>query len=88
MDEGTQEAGTGKKKESKVMMDELKPREIKWLWLKKVLCFFKGHNETIWRQQKDQRVLLWVCDRCDVVTRSLKMNHKQMKLFRAVKRVH
>ncbi len=56
---------------------------------KRIICIFCGHKEEIYRKREDHRVLLWVCSRCNTVTRSLKMNYLQMKLIRkGIKNVH
>ncbi len=51
-------------------------------------CGLLGHNEELYRKQQDHRYLVWVCSRCEKVTRDLKMTPRQMRHFRKVTRVH
>jgi hypothetical protein len=51
-------------------------------------CIIGQHDEELFRKRQDHRYLIWVCKHCDRVTRQMKMNHEQMRVFREVKRVH
>ena len=56
-------------------------------WMKWLQCRLWGHDEEIFRKREDQRYLIWVCKRCDQVTRQVKMTQPQMRMFRALRRI-
>jgi len=57
--------------------------------LKALTCMLIGHNgEDLYRKREDHRYLLWICKRCGKVTRKLKLNKDQLKIFRSVQRVY
>lgn len=60
----------------------------KRIWCRITCHMFGLHKEDLYRKRQDHRVLLWVCSRCGKVTRKLKLNTQQLKLFRSVKRVY
>ncbi len=57
--------------------------------LKRLVCLLLGHQEELYRKRTDQRYLVWVCKRCDAVTRQMKLKACEMKMFRGkVKRIY